>query len=1233
MKAKVRNGLIGSLAFVLVLTLALMCTFSLGELSIASAEDAQLEVTHFVGMRSNTPRIYWRLDATDYTANFQLASAVECKYTTATGEVTAKVNIAYATAGGNKGPGVTSAHDSGTQYPCLYFTTDQTAAAGDTLTIPSGTILKGSDGTNKYILDQDYTFVYNGGWSFADSSVKIPVGLYGVSNGGRANSYFQAYCDSFIGDYYAANTALTQEAKAQFITGDTTTETTVTIKYLTSSSNLNANEPTLQIQGFSALNVVVGDKIVLKKGTTVFDNFTFDRDYTFTFIGTNCSVSNCWSMTASTYESDPEMTLSVRGGAAGYLNLFTPQEHPYVTTGAQYYFAMNAEINVNGSSKYVQRMHGLAKSGDNYSFGIEFGASYTAVAGDRLTIAKGTYLLGYRVAKDYFFVYDGSKWTIVECDGTNHIYNDNFTCHDRTCACGHVSEATTEHKYAEGDEVCEERNCTDCGEAATPAEHTFEANTYDCQDRTCTVCSNLIEATGEHTPDSDACDAKCTKCQQSFGNHEFAAAPEGGWTVDSEGLIVTTQPDCTETGLGTVKCANCTVTEEVVVNALGHNVPNGGTHCDRTGCDYRIPFTAADMEEILALESLTKYVYGDSHVVDDGSIFGTIRRTDDSAYDNNFLINSSRVGETPEGKGIFAYDEGKDAVHNMMFSFSVNISDWASASRQAYVWLMGHENGSWGIGFMFNMNSGAQNVRIVYKSDDSGYKTFADPVALTGFALNETQSFDFGVVQNSDGSFFAFGYYNDELIINGTLSTETIASGNANNHYGLGGAIAVGFNGSTGGPSVVGTICNKTHVYEGTQYVCKDYACGICGTIKAHTAEHSWGEALKTGEGDCDTKEEFTRTCITCSDITKFEGDYVHEWDTENPVEVSPAQCNNVNQVVKYGCKHCEEESQNQEVVGSGIEGTHEYDFVVVTPSTCSQPGSGHDVCTKCGDEATLEEVPVDPTAHAYGTEVAEVAPSCGVVGTAAHYECEYCNKLFTKSGEVYTEVQAADLVIPAACTYGAEIPEVPATCTTNGTAAHYECSGCHKLYVKDGEVYTEVQAADLVIPASCTKVLVSEVPATCTTNGVREHYECSVCGKLYLRSEHLYTPVDAEDLVIEAGHKYVNGVCSVCQERDEVYFFNQAISAVTSATSAEAKFEKLSAAIAQFNLLTAEEKTANASALDAQIDAYNALVASANAAHNAQSDLLANILKLLAQITALTSAAAVGLFLSKLNA
>ncbi len=52
-----------------------------------------------------------------------------------------------------------------------------------------------------------------------------------------------------------------------------------------------------------------------------------------------------------------------------------------------------------------------------------------------------------------------------------------------------------------------------------------------------------------------------------------------------------------------------------------------------------------------------------------------------------------------------------------------------------------------------------------------------------------------------------------------------------------------------------------------------------------------------------------------------------------------------------------------------------------------------------------------------------------------------------------------------------------------------------------------------------------AEVPATCTTDGMKAHYECS-CEKFLDADKN---PVDEEKLIIPAGHNYVDGICSNC--------------------------------------------------------------------------------------------------------
>lgn len=137
-------------------------------------------------------------------------------------------------------------------------------------------------------------------------------------------------------------------------------------------------------------------------------------------------------------------------------------------------------------------------------------------------------------------------------------------------------------------------------------------------------------------------------------------------------------------------------------------------------------------------------------------------------------------------------------------------------------------------------------------------------------------------------------------------------------------------------------------------------------------------------------------------------------------------------------------------------------------------------------------------------------------------YEDSDSNSATTVNGgcdyDVTVGVGSQDVTISHA--YGDLIPEQPATCEKNGTKAHYECANCGKLFVLEEGNYTEVDAEDLVIPAGHTYgELVPEQPATCTEGGRAAYYYCAVC-ETYFTSEKVETTL--EDLATKPlGHAY----------------------------------------------------------------------------------------------------------------
>lgn len=119
-------------------------------------------------------------------------------------------------------------------------------------------------------------------------------------------------------------------------------------------------------------------------------------------------------------------------------------------------------------------------------------------------------------------------------------------------------------------------------------------------------------------------------------------------------------------------------------------------------------------------------------------------------------------------------------------------------------------------------------------------------------------------------------------------------------------------------------------------------------------------------------------------------------------------------------------------------------------------------------------------------TDIAAKESTCTVQGWDAHKKCNTCGQLFNAAGAEISEVPFRPLKEhtggTATCTnkpvcdvcgneygnlgdhnYGSLIAEVPAKCEVTGTKEHYECSVCHKLFDKNK---TEVTAESLTIPA-----------------------------------------------------------------------------------------------------------------------------------------------------------------------
>ena len=219
----------------------------------------------------------------------------------------------------------------------------------------------------------------------------------------------------------------------------------------------------------------------------------------------------------------------------------------------------------------------------------------------------------------------------------------------------------------------------------------------------------------------------------------------------------------------------------------------------------------------------------------------------------------------------------------------------------------------------------------------------------------------------------------------------------------------------------------------------------------------------------------------------------------------------------------------------------------VTTEPTCDKEGLRTYTAkvTFEGKEYTdTKTEPVPAKGHTL-TAVEAVPATCETAGTSAHWKCDVCGKLFSDA-EGNTETTLEKLTIPATGhAYGApvwkwnddftasatftcgndasHVETVNAAVTSEVTEGSCEVGGTRTYTAKvtfEGKDYTDTKTEP--VPAKGhTLTAVEAVPATCETAGVKAHWKCEVCGKLFSDAEGK-TETTLEKLAIPAtGHAY----------------------------------------------------------------------------------------------------------------
>lgn len=184
---------------------------------------------------------------------------------------------------------------------------------------------------------------------------------------------------------------------------------------------------------------------------------------------------------------------------------------------------------------------------------------------------------------------------------------------------------------------------------------------------------------------------------------------------------------------------------------------------------------------------------------------------------------------------------------------------------------------------------------------------------------------------------------------------------------------------------------------------------------------------------------------------------------------------------------------------------------------------SNHTGKARCGEKAVCNICGAqygEPAEHSFGILNRRIEPTCQSEGREAYYRCKECGKLFNENKD---EISEKDLVIKKSnhntgnnwqsdgvkhwrkCLNCNEILDVAEhhggqrNCLSRGI-----CADCNKVYGEKGDhIYGELSR---------------EKKATCETDGVKSHYTCGVCSKIFDESKK---EISKENLIIiKTGHR-----------------------------------------------------------------------------------------------------------------
>ncbi len=189
----------------------------------------------------------------------------------------------------------------------------------------------------------------------------------------------------------------------------------------------------------------------------------------------------------------------------------------------------------------------------------------------------------------------------------------------------------------------------------------------------------------------------------------------------------------------------------------------------------------------------------------------------------------------------------------------------------------------------------------------------------------------------------------------------------------------------------------------------------------------------------------------------------------------------------------------SEAAVGHKYEAKTVADEFLASEATCTDRATYYYSCSACGEssEGTAAEKTFtngSALGHAWTETEKYLKSEADCINNEVYYkECSRCYiSSENETGETWEKADSLkghDFDHEAGYTAGVE-----ATCTSDGVVEHYTCEVCDKHFAADK--VTEIAESKLVIPAlNHSYQYVAYKVATCEEAGNNEHYKCLICG------------------------------------------------------------------------------------------------------------------------------------------